>query len=279
MTVGFYDRRSAHATVQTLAAADGTALSYSLFGPVDGPAVVLCHGLAAGGAQFIADAEYFATLGYRVIVPDIRGHGRSGVPAGSAAERFSIATMAADMVAMLDHAGAGQVHWVGNSLGGIVALAMLAQVSERFLSLTLFGTAFRLKLPAVAGPVFPLLYRVLGKGWLSELTAASTTRHKPGRGLIAQMIAAFDPKVGQAIAGHVRRYDLTANALGFAGPVLILVGGMDRAVNLALRPALRRIGPRANWTIVELPEGGHCANLDAAEGFRSAVEGFWARIG
>ena len=278
MTVGFYDRRAAHATVQTLAAADGTALSYCVFGPADGTAVVLCHGLAAGGAQFIADAEYFATLGYRVIVPDIRGHGRSGVPVGTAAERFSIATMAADMVAMLDHAGAGQVHWVGNSLGGVVALAMLAQVPERFLSLTLFGTAFRLKLPAVTGPVFPLLYRVLGKGWLSELTATSTTRHKPGRALIAQMIAAFNPKVGRAIAGHVRRYDLTANALGFPGPVLILVGGMDRAVNLALRPALRRIGPRANWTILDLPEGGHCANLDAAEGFRGAVEGFWARV-
>ena len=75
----------------------------------------------------------------------------------------------------------------------------------------------------------------------------------------------------------MRRYDLTANALGFAGPMLILVGGRDHAVNQALRPALKRIGPRANWTVVEIPEGGHCANLDATDAVRAALLGFWGR--
>jgi 3-oxoadipate enol-lactonase len=257
-----------------VAAADGTALYYRVFGPLDGPVVVLCHGLAASGLQFISDAEHFAGLGFRVIVPDIRGHGLSGKPPTSTG--FAIRVMADDMVTMLDDAGAQAVHWVGNSLGGIIALDLVARRPERFASLALFGTAFRLKLPRIAGPVFPLLYRVLGKGWLSELTAASTTRERAGRALIAEMIAAFDPRVGQAITGHVRRYDLTANALGWTGPMLIMVGGMDRAVNLMLRPALRRIGARANWTVVQLPEGGHCANLDAAAGFRAAVEAFWA---
>ncbi len=264
-------------TYQTFAAADGTTISYRVFGPEQGVTVVLCHGLAAGGLQFTADAQYFAALGFRVIVPDLRGHGQSGFPAGYPAAGFSIAVLAADMMALLDHVGGGAVHWVGNSLGGIVALEMVGKAPERFASLALFGTAFRLKLPRITGPIFPLLYRVLGKGWLSELTATSTTRERSGRTLVAEMIAAFDPRVGQAITGHVRRYDLTANALGWAGPMLILVGGMDRAVNLVLRPALKRIGARANWTVVQLPEGGHCANLDATEQFREELQAFWAR--
>jgi len=263
--------------IRTFRATDGTRLFYAITGPRTGVPIVLCHGLAANGRQFEADARYFAELGYRVIVPDIRGHGRSEFPTGYRRTGFSIAVMAQDMLALLDNAEAQAVHWVGNSLGGIIALEMIAKAPERFLSLGLFGTAFRLKLPRITGPIFPLLYRLMGRGWLSELTAASTTRERSERKLIAEMIAAFDPRVGQAIAGHVRRYDLTANALGWAGPMLILVGSMDRAVNLVLRPALQRIGVRDNWRVVELPNGGHCANLDATEQFRAALEQFWAK--
>jgi 3-oxoadipate enol-lactonase len=184
--------------------------------------------------------------------------------------------MAGDMLAMLDHAGVGKVHWVGNSLGGIIALDLVARSPERFASLTLFGTAFALNLPAIVAPVFPLLYATMGRELLARVTAFNTTHHKPARPVIAAMARAFDPRVGHAISVHVRRYDLLANALAFAGPVLILVGGRDRAVNLALRPALKRIAPRHNWTVLELAEGGHCANLDATEAWREGLGAFWA---
>ena len=50
-------------------ASDGTGLVYDDLGA--GTPIVLCHGLAAGGAQLFADAEDFATRGYRVLVPDL----------------------------------------------------------------------------------------------------------------------------------------------------------------------------------------------------------------
>ena len=174
---------------------------------------MLCHGLAAGGSQFAADAAYFAGQGYRVLVPDLRGHGRSAAPAAIDANTYAIATLADDMAAMLDDANAQKVHWVGNSLGGIVALDLIGRAPKRFASLTLFGTAFALNLPAVVGPVFPLLYGVLGRNVLARLTAFNTTRHKPARPVIAAMARAFDPRVGAAISAHVRHYDLLKNAL------------------------------------------------------------------
>lgn len=259
---------------QEFRAPDGTLLRYLEAGPANGPAVVLCHGLAAGGQQFHADAEHFARAGYRVLVPDLRGHGAS--QAAAAPGSFTIRALADDMLALLDHAGASRVHWVGNSLGGIVALELVGRVPGRFASLSLFGTAFALNLPPV-GPVLPLLYGVLGRNLLARITAVNTTRHKPARPLIAAMARAFDPRIGAAISSHVRRYDLLDNALGYAGPVHILVGGRDTAVNLALRPALKRIGARPNWTITHLPEGGHCANLDATQQWRQALADFWAR--
>lgn len=260
----------------TYPAADGTVLSYRAFGPTDGETIVLCHGLAAGGMQFSADGAHFARAGYRALVPDLRGHGQSSSPSTIGPQSFSIATMADDMLAMLEHAGATRVHWVGNSLGGIIALDLVGRAAERFTSLSLFGTAFALNLPAAVAPVFPLLYAALGRELLSQVTAFNTTRDRAARPTIAAMARAFDPKVGAAISAHVRRYDLLANALAYPGPVQVLVGGRDTAVNLALRPALKRIGTRPNWTITELPEGGHCANLDATAAWRAALSDFWA---
>lgn len=257
-------------------AADGTVLSYRASGPASGQTIVLCHGLAAGSLQFEADAAHFAQAGYRVLVPDLRGHGQSASPPTIGPDSFSIATMADDMLAMLDHAGATSVHWVGNSLGGIIALDLVGRAPERFATLTLFGTAFALNLPSLVAPVFPLLYATLGRELLSGITAFNTTHHKPARTIIAAMARAFDPRVGAAISAHVRRYDLLANALAYPGPMLILVGGRDNAVNLALRPALKRIGPRPNWTVLDLPQGGHCANLDATDAWREALLAFWA---
>lgn len=265
-------------TLNTFTAPDGTRLAYRDFGPRDGETVVLCHGLCASSAQFLADAEHFAASGYRVLVPDIRGHGASAAPAAISAKTYAIATMADDMAGLLDHAGADRVHWVGNSLGGIIALELVGRQPERLASLALFGTAFALKLPAMVSPVLPLLYSLLGRDLLSRVTAINTTRHKPARPLIAAMTRAFDPRVGAAISAHVRRYDLLDNALAYAGPVQVLVGGRDTAVNLALKPTLKRIMPRDNWIVTDLPMGGHCANLDATQAWRAALERFWATV-
>lgn len=264
--------------LNTFTTPDGTRIAYHAIGLHDGQAIVLCHGLCAGSTQFLDDAEHFAQRGYRVLVPDLRGHGRSAAPIASGPQTYAIATMADDMALMLDHAEVGSVHWVGNSLGGIVALDLIGRQPQRFASLTLFGTAFALRLPAMVSPVFPLLYAALGRDLLSTITAINTTRHKPARPVIAAMIKAFDPRVGAAISAHVRRYDLLDNALSYTGPVHVLVGGHDTAVNLALRPTLKHITPRPNWTVTDLPTAGHCANLDATGPWREALETFWDNV-
>ncbi len=255
---------------------DGVALVYDETGPADGAVLVLCHGLAAQAAQFAADADYFAGLGYRVLAPDVRGHGRSGSPVPLAAAGFSIERLAADMIEMLDHAGAERVHWVGNSLGGIVALRLLA--SGRLKTLATFGTSYRIALPRIGGHhLVTAGHAVLGRTAIAALTARMTSRDPAARALIERMLLEARPEVTAMLAGVLTQYDLIAEAVASEVPILMLRGGRDGLVNAGLGPTLAAMRGRPNFRLVELPEGGHCANLDATAGFRAALVEFWGQ--
>ena len=254
---------------------DGVALCYDDFGPADGAPVVLCHGLAAQALQFADDALFLAGKGHRVLVPDLRGHGRSGAPAISP-ENFSIARLAADLREMLDDAGVGPVHWVGNSLGGIVALEMLPMA--RFATLTTFGTAYALGLPKFGGHrLVSATHAAFGAETMAVLGSRSVTNDPHAREVIAEMLRRSRPAVTEVLAEVLTQYDLIANAVAATLPILLLRGGRDRLVNAGLGSTLKAMQGRPNFTLVEVPEGGHCANLDARDAFRAALLGFWAR--
>jgi 3-oxoadipate enol-lactonase len=257
----------------SFAAEDGVTIVYDDLGPRDGIPVVLCHGLAAAGEQLSADAAYFAAEGFRVLVPDLRGHGRSGKPRTLAA--YALPRFASDLAGMLEHAGVGPVHWVGNSLGGIVALQALRDHEQRFRTLATFGTAYRLNLPPWSGVAIPIGYGIVGRGLMGSLTAVSTTRNRAARPLIAKLIRQNDPMVGRLVTANIATYDLVDNAKRARLPILMLRGGRDNAVNAALPMTLKAMQGRKNFTLVELPEGGHCANLDATEAWRAALLAFW----
>src|SRR5690349_14900910 len=77
-----------------------------------GQPLVLLHGGMGIGADwrhvFPADPEH-----YRVIVPDLRGHGRSTNPGGA----FTFRQCARDVLALLDTLGIGQTKAIGLSMG------------------------------------------------------------------------------------------------------------------------------------------------------------------
>ncbi|MEI9900712.1 MAG: alpha/beta hydrolase [Hyphomicrobium sp.] len=258
-------------------ASDGVSIVYDEAGPADGVPVVLCHGLAASGEQFEADAAFFAEKGYRVLVPHLRGHGRSGRPEGFDPRDYSITRMATDLIEMLAHAGAGPVHWVGNSLGGILALSLLRPHREILRTLATFGTSYTLNLPRVGARLLPLSYAVFGADLAARMTAFRATPDREARALITRVMREFDPQVGHAVAFNLVKYDFIADAAAAADlPILMLRGSRDVAVNAALGRTLRAMEGLAQFTLVEVPGGGHCANLDAGEQVRHELLAFWA---
>jgi pimeloyl-ACP methyl ester carboxylesterase len=90
-------------------------LFFTDLGPADAPAVLLVHGWGGDGREWSPHAEALADR-FRVVVPDLRGHGRSEVPE----EGNTPAEMAADLAALVDALGTGPVVAVGHSMGGQV---------------------------------------------------------------------------------------------------------------------------------------------------------------
>jgi lipase len=90
------------------------------------PPVVCLHGLNAHGRRFRRVAEERLQHRFRVLAPDLRGHGFSGWE-----PPWTISTYAHDVLETLDALGVPRAQFVGHSLGGRLVLELAALDSER----------------------------------------------------------------------------------------------------------------------------------------------------
>lgn len=126
--------------------------------------VLMVHGWTVTADTTFAAAYPVLADRYRVIAPDLAGHGRSG-PVGIA-RRLRLEDLAEDLVGVLDAVGSQRPVVVGYSLGGAVAQALWRRHPERVGGLVLCSTARNFQ----TGPVGDLWYR--GQGWLAPVVRA-----------------------------------------------------------------------------------------------------------
>lgn len=113
--------------------AAGLRMHVALAGPEDGPPILLVHGWPQNWWTWRNVIPYLADR-FRVIVPDLRGHGWTEAPSGGYAKD----QLASDLLALLDALGIARVTWVGHDWGAVVgflaALRAPARI-ERMLTL------------------------------------------------------------------------------------------------------------------------------------------------
>ncbi|MGH3207207.1 MAG: alpha/beta fold hydrolase [Trebonia sp.] len=104
---------------------DGVELAWREIG--DGRPLVLLHGLMGSGALMASDgpARAIAERGFRVVLPDLRGHGDSARPHDPAC--YPPDVLADDGLALIDHLSLDAFDLGGYSLGGKVVLRLLAR--------------------------------------------------------------------------------------------------------------------------------------------------------
>ena len=95
----------------------GTGIEYEVTG--EGRPVILLHGFPDSGRLWRHQVPALADAGFQVIVPDLRGYGRSGKPAD--VEAYSLLLLAADVGAVLADLDVARAHVVGHDWGAALA--------------------------------------------------------------------------------------------------------------------------------------------------------------
>lgn len=248
-------------------AKDGTRLYYKDWG--SGRPVVLMHGWPLSGDTFDSTALALAEKGYRAIVPDRRGFGRSDQPW----EGYDYDTFTDDLTAVLDAAGVGdRIAIAGFSMGGgEVARFVGRHGSDRVTHAVLIGSVVPFLLKTGDNPdgapkdVFDgmvegiradrakffddFLKDFFGVGWAAPVSEAAI--HNAWR---QAMLAGLKPTLDCVCA--FSETDFRPDLGNFTMPTLIVHGVEDRTVpiDLTARAAAKAIeGAR----LVEYEDGAH----------------------
>ena len=141
----------------TTTSQDGTSIHYEVTGT--GDPVVLVHGITESGRNWDPVTERLSAR-HRVVVPDLRGHGRS-----AKGPSYDLASMAGDVAAVALTEGAEEPRLVGHSLGGAVVSALAGSFPTRSvvnvdqpLKLDEFQAQLQAVAPALKDPAaFPMV--------------------------------------------------------------------------------------------------------------------------
>ncbi|WP_309130493.1 alpha/beta fold hydrolase [Brevibacterium sp.] len=122
----------------------GVRICIQELGPTSGEPIVLIHGGGDCRVSWSYVAPILAEAGYRIIVPELRGHGGTEVPE-TALGYYLNTDYAADIEGLIDELGFPAVHLVGHSLGSITSQTVAFTAPQKVKSVTLIASGALVK--------------------------------------------------------------------------------------------------------------------------------------
>lgn len=221
--------------------------------------VVLLHGLSGSSRWWFRNVPAFAA-GYRTLVPDVIGFGRSRNPGPIP----SIPDLAAALADWMEATGASPAHVVGHSMGGQLAVHLAARFPERVRRLVLVDAA---GIPRPRGPteLVRFVREVAPPGRWGDLRFIPT--------MAGDALVAGPRTILRALFGILR--DDVRPLLGrVAVPTLLLWGERDGIVPVADGRVMRAEIPGARLLL--LSGAAHNPMVDRPDDFNGAVLRFLA---
>lgn len=219
----------------------------------DAPFVMFLHGSGQSHLTWVLQSRYFAYDGYNVVAPDFPAHGLSeGKPL------TSIEEMADWVIELMDALAIKQVHLVGHSQGGLIALEVASRAAERVSKLVLIACAAAIPVNdyLVSSSEHKLDKAIaMMTGWGHGARAHKHENSQPGfshLGYGRQLMAANEKSALHA--------DLTACNLYQGGmqaaasltmPVLVLLAGSDKMTPVKFGLKMAEAIPNKRLIVIE----------------------------
>lgn len=243
----------------------------------DGPPVLLVHGYPLSGDLWDGVAERLADS-YRLIIPDLRGHGRS-----ESSDSARMDEQADDLVAVLGTAGEDRpVVFVGMSMGGYVAFAFCRKYPDRVRGLVLVDSRTEADSGEAAAARLRTAEKVLAEGAASvsdDMAEKLFAAESPAdlRESWRTRMAATSPRgIAAALRGMAERPDSGTLLAELQLPVLVIVGAEDRITPV---DGARAMAQAANATLEIIPRAGHISPVENPDAVAAALRRFLAKIG
>lgn len=257
--------------------------------------VVCMHGLTRNSRDFDALAPHIASLGHRVIVPDMRGRGQSAYAEDSAS--YAVPTYIADVMALFEQERMKRFISIGTSMGGLMTMLIAQFAPDR-----IGGAVINDIGPVVDPQGIDKIKTYLGKGgsfptWMHaarsleevhgdshptfdtndwiRMAKRSMTLCNNGRIAFDYDMKIADP-FNEADENAVPP-DLWPGFEALAGKPLVLVrGALSTILSEETLAEMQRRAPGAD--IVVVPNAGHAPTLDEPE-VRSAIDALLGKVG
>ena len=275
---------------------DGLTLHFRDYpGRSDLGPVVCLHGLTRNARDFEELAPHVAgTSGRRVLVPEMRGRGRSGYAPDPTS--YAVPTYVADLLALLAQEQIARFVSVGTSMGGLITMALASFAPERIAGVVLndvgpvveAGGLDRIKAYVGQGRSFPTwvyaaralaeLHGETHPGYALEdwLAMAKRTMVLVSNGRIA---FDYDMKIAEPILAHDESAtppDLWPMLRALAGrPAVLVRGALSGILSAATFAKMAAALPGARTVTVAAT--GHAPTLDEPE-VRAAIDAMLAEV-
>ncbi|MGI3903233.1 MAG: alpha/beta fold hydrolase [Janthinobacterium lividum] len=259
---------------------DGSAINTLVVG--SGPAIVLAGSFLWNASMWVPQIAALSDR-YRVIVPELWGHGQSGaMPAGTR----TMKDLARQHLTLLDVLDVNTCAVVGLSVGGMWGAEMALMAPARVSSLVLMGTSLAAEPSESREAYFGMLamieqygavpapVQMAAKALFFSQSINERQPELPERFVAA--LRAWDPaRLRDSIAPLGRiifdRRDALDELAGLAMPTLVATGTDDQA-----RPQSegRAMAARIGCDFVKIPQAGHIASLEAPAAVNDLLAGF-----
>ncbi|MEK3886828.1 alpha/beta fold hydrolase [Bacillus sp. FSL K6-3431] len=227
----------------------------------EGETIVFTHGASWDHAQWEPQIRYFSK-GYQTIAWDVRGHGKSTLPAG----KVDSNDFSKDLITLLDHLDVEKAHLCGLSMGGHISLQTAARYPERVSSLILIGTPFTNTFNRFEKFFMPInrlsnrfiSMKTLGK-WQGRALSKFNSNNKQ---YIEEVVSRMPHEVWLRLWDTISRMESEQQLQNIECPTLIMQGENDTMISRQQEVMHDKI---KNSELKIIKQAHHATNLDQPE--------------
>jgi len=255
---------------------NGRKIHYDIAGPDGGPTLCVTHSLASDSGMWGEQMAPLLNAGWRVLRIDMRGHGGSDPVPGD----YTMDMLGDDVASVLEALGEAPVHYMGLSIGGMMAHGLALRHGARLKSLMLCDTSAaappgakemwppRIEAVRKANSLEPIADATLDRWFTPAMKQKNPKRWKQ----IRDTVAATSPAGFIGCGAALQNFDYVARLPTIKLPTLVVWGADDPGTP-----------PEGNRVIVagipgargeEIPNARHFPNVERPDDFNRIMLGW-----